>query len=992
MVPKLSDYGIARYNHSPSVGLTFGDFRSVPFAPPENNSGPYTNSRDCYAWAAVALSCLSGRIPNDYSQLTNLLEECDSEEIPIEILRQAISDDPVERPPTASVLQADLDQWIDIRTKLADPILTIPIGLSRGTATYLMDQLGASDQSDLQSLICNELNEIDVGLRATNPDQYGNRGLRIFAIDWIFETYPNKKRAGPLQLTRAWQSRPSEIERLRDASLKRAIRFTFSIQRETVDPYEVLGSLLVDIDAHEVAANQAKQDQLESDVFRVWYAFLRAKADFESRRQNKIKFIHSDISGNFVTLATEETVPLEIVGQSRVIRLGNQAVFCDVVDADLGNIIVEVTGGDRTAIPTNGKLELNTIAAEKAIERQRSALDAVNYDRAASPLLKRLIIDPSICRPPSSVEEIVIPDLKTFDLEKKEVLQNALGLQDILAIQGPPGTGKTRLIEEIIAQYIEINPGHRILLSAQTHVALDNVIERLTKRRAETEIVRIGRIEDPKIGDTSRKFLLDKKAALWSEQVREKAVRYLSDWAAERGISHENIEIGMLVERLILLSQQENFFKNSLSDAKERVRSIEQKSEQKLADTGSADSPALAAESMEALEGETSTKQALDQVAYEIRDVRNRLKEYGGYGAELANSRDLGELKEWSRVLIGSSEDELHCRTLLEIQEEWLLRVGKTNDFHAAMLASAEIVAGTCVGLAGVKGMGDIVYDLCIVDEASKATVTEILVPMSRSRKWILVGDPKQLPPFFEDGSISKMDDFDEEHVKETLLDRLLEGLPDHSKTMLSNQYRMARPIGELISSLFYDDKLASPRDKPDITLPGLFSRSVVWVTTANQDNKSEYKSGQSFKNDAEVDVILQILERTAFIAKNRKSIYSVVVIAGYMAQVKWIRDSIRDHLHDWPSLEITCSTVDSFQGSQADICVYSVTRSNKQGRIGFLKERPRLNVALSRGRDALIIVGDDEFCRTAKGENPFRKILDYIEAYPEDCERMEWK
>lgn len=86
----------------------------------------------------------------------------------------------------------------------------------------------------------------------------------------------------------------------------------------------------------------------------------------------------------------------------------------------------------------------------------------------------------------------------------------------------------------------------------------------------------------------------------------------------------------------------------------------------------------------------------------------------------------------------------------------------------------------------------------------------------------------------------------------------------------------------------------------------------------------------------------------------------------------------------------MTCSTVDAFQGSEAEICIYSVTRSNKEGRLGFLRERPRLNVALSRGRSALIIVGDDAFCRSASGDNPFRKVLDFIEAHPEQCERRQ--
>jgi superfamily I DNA and/or RNA helicase len=75
-------------------------------------------------------------------------------------------------------------------------------------------------------------------------------------------------------------------------------------------------------------------------------------------------------------------------------------------------------------------------------------------------------------------------------------------------------------------------------------------------------------------------------------------------------------------------------------------------------------------------------------------------------------------------------------------------------------------------------------------------------------------------------------------------------------------------------------------------------------------------------------------------------------------------------------------------KGCEAEICIYSVTRSNPKGRLGFLREKPRLNVALSRGRSALLIVGDDAFCRAAIGENPFRKVLDFIDSHPDQCER----
>ena len=136
-----------------------------------------------------------------------------------------------------------------------------------------------------------------------------------------------------------------------------------------------------------------------------------------------------------------------------------------------------------------------------------------------------------------------------MDSEKKEILRRALGAQDVLAIQGPPGTGKTRLIEEILVQYLDRHRGHRVLLSAQTHVALDNVIERVRAREPAIDIVRIGRLDDAKISVNCRDLVLDRKALAWSERVRAKAQGYMSDWARDRGINRSDVEVGMLTER-----------------------------------------------------------------------------------------------------------------------------------------------------------------------------------------------------------------------------------------------------------------------------------------------------------------------------------------------------------------------------------------------------------------------------------------------------------
>lgn len=90
--------------------------------------------------------------------------------------------------------------------------------------------------------------------------------------------------------------------------------------------------------------------------------------------------------------------------------------------------------------------------------------------------------------------------------------------------------------------------------------------------------------------------------------------------------------------------------------------------------------------------------------------------------------------------------------------------------------------------------------------------------------------------------------------------------------------------------------------------------------------------------------------------------------------------------IQETTALTIDRQTVDAYQGREADIVVYSVVRSNDSGRLGFLKERERLNVALSRGKLGLAIVGDSAFCQGVRGENPFSDILSYIRGHPSDC------
>jgi hypothetical protein len=163
-------------------------------------------------------------------------------------------------------------------------------------------------------------------------------------------------------------------------------------------------------------------------------------------------------------------------------------------------------------------------------------------------------------------------------------------------------------------QYLDRNPHHRVLLSSQTHVALDNVIERVRSRQPAIDIVRIGRLDDPKVSPSCRDLILDRKAQVWSERVRGRAHAFISERAKKEGIDRAGIEIGMLVERLLLLLQQEATLNASVSTADQRVKAVEADADAKLTETGTAGSSGINLASVEAQQAAGAFRSALARI------------------------------------------------------------------------------------------------------------------------------------------------------------------------------------------------------------------------------------------------------------------------------------------------------------------------------------------------------------------------------------------
>lgn len=654
----------------------------------------------------------------------------------------------------------------------------------------------------------------------------------------------------------------------------------------------------------------------------------------------------------------------------------------------LDQVVFEVQRGTPDLVPRRGELLLNTVAAERSLANQNNAIDGIMYGRAANERLKAILLDPSNAKPPSVVDQKWL-SASRLEGEKLSVLKQALGTNEVLAIAGPPGTGKTDLISEIVVRWLAMNPGKRILLSSQTHTALDEAIERIAGLIGNgEEIVRIGRPDDERINDFSKRLLLEERVNAWAVRVRAKAEQNLTEWAVNQGVDRDLVQLGMLVERLVQTIERRQGVEHLLENAERRIDTAEEL----LEGSHRRDEVDYELEEKTVVIGDEITllKDTRKALRTEERAVRELLRSSVDMGPDIAKLRDPEKLREWQELYLQGTPAIASCKDRLKLLEEWLLKIGKTGDFNAAVLNDARVIAGTCVGVAGVKGIEDVQFDLCIVDEASKATATEILIPMSKSKRWILVGDPEQLPPFFEDFGEELLEQFDEEEdIRPTILDRFLKGataLPVANRAEMRVQHRMIAPIGDLVSHCFYEDKLESPVQTHGLDLSQKLPAPVTWYTTSGEKRREEQRHESSFDNALEAQWIKRILDSLQANTEQSGANITVAVIAGYSRQVGRLNLMTRNNSADWPNLSIVCNTVDAFQGKQADVCIYSVARSNPRKQFGFLREKPRLNVALSRAKSALIIVGDHLFCQTARAPNPFRKVIDWVEAHPSKC------
>ena len=759
---------------------------------------------------------------------------------------------------------------------------------------------------------------------------------------------------GDIQRGAAWEcDQPMSLKSSSDgAKAKNLTNFTDSLSRFHLNTYKPISEAL----------------------FLEWLKQLDTKRSLEEFREQPLPYSSFAQDGFIYTFQVAEDWDEDLTGQRRGARAegaSRKLVLGEVTNSTVGTVQMSLDNPAESP-PPEGELVVDVGASTLALERQKRALQAVRFGNRsiARPDLHDLLLDPAASTHAKQIE----PQrwfIENLDADKKAAIRGALATDDFFLVTGPPGTGKTQFIAELTAQVLAKKPTARILLTSQTHVALDNALERIRELLPEASLTRVGSRDGVKIAESVHDLLLPEQIRTWQIELRERGERNLVAMAEAAGADISALRTSARLSTLIGLADSIPRVEGALAALREEVDASGR--------VGDQQGVVLTTSQLT----QNKVKQAgHKQKVKQLRNERDRLVAQVATSVGLPREDVLNlngdELRQLRSSLIKATSDLEDWQEIIKLQDDWVQRLTSPREFEVPFLRERQVVAGTCIGLAALRNLEQIPFDLCIFDEASKATATESLVPMVRARRWVMVGDDRQLPPF-QDEALFDPDfandtptELDREELRTTLFTRLCENLPKENQALLRTQYRMVPAIGNLISACFYDNELTTQERVRPAELKAAMPEPVRWLDTGAISGHNEFSAGagKGYVNSVEQEQIVAWLSdldsRLGVVGGDSGRKFQVLVTSSYRSQVFALRRVAAELQPSLDHLIVDVNTVDAVQGREVDVLVFSVTRSNSNGQWGFMKSDARINVALSRGRYGLVIVGDRKFALNA--------------------------
>jgi serine/threonine protein kinase len=984
-LPMLVDFGVSLLKFELATGVTVSSFFSIGYASPEQRRGEQASERsDIYSLGCVFYHMLARRAPPAEGFLT----PAHIEALPVfgqvkQILLRMLAIDPGDRLGQTVQLRRRLD--VTTRLELLPEVYVLvtdrarrdlfDAGLIEETSTsaacaFLLKELGDDNPKTVQmSLDRDGLRIYTETLRLLcSRDPV----LPILAVKAVHEPYPPQL----------------EQEKARAASLRFLWQVTDSTQVQQQIPAPLQGALAATLDSlfarlatHQAEEQTARKRTFErKDLTRTWEAVLSFQQELLDAGP-KLPYHHVTKAGDTLLFQMKQPAPdrLSWPENAPVAAMDpdkqGAAFFVGHVMAMNGKTVhvSRDTGESRGLVqpvehlPSPGLLGLYYQETKVALDRQQAALSMLRDGITVNPRLPEVLLDLSSAEFDEPDEQLEFFQ-QNLAPDKQRAVRQALAARDIFLLQGPPGTGKTTTLAEIILQILKVKPDARILVASQSNVAVNHILSRISELQGAhpIEIVRIGRAE--KIGHGAEIWTIEQRLARWRDEVLARTAGEIADLKERLRTRHREQK------------SQQPYAPPILEDLQQCQTWLEDLAEE-IADLAT-------------LDGREGEEKA-DNLAETLALIRDTLPEEARGEALPSLAAEAQRLSQVVTTLLSPGPSDSREQGLLRLVTNWRKIFGKQEDFARPLLERASVLAATCL-ISGGYYLREQQFDWAIIDEAGRATAPELLVPLVRSRRAIVVGDERQLPPMLEDLSNDDLARLGTskaqltESLFATLVAQGQEGEHIPAVQMLTTQHRSHPAIGRLVSSVFYGGKLthAAETAERDHQLPWL-ARPVAWFSTGSLPKHGESSQGSSYYNRAEIGAISHLLHRMERTYEAQGAHREVAVITPYNAQIVELVAELTPDSPYWRALSIEVSTIDGFQGRDRDIVLYSTVRSNPAGRLGFLRDRRRLNVALSRAREALFIVGDIgtlERGWAGPEGNPYQELIRYLRTHPEDC------
>ena len=1005
--PSLTDFGISKLLSDLTVGETLAGYWSGGYAAPEQRrSEPAGTWSDLYSLGAVFFHLLTGEAPPADGPTPVMAEERVSGPVQLKlVLKRMLAERPGERESSAARLQASLETV----TRQAEAIPRHGLILTRRAIRDICDQ-GYISTEDFSAAA----EVVNANLGGPSHDEIhvqraqGERTVGLLGDSMRLICSPDRDNPRALAVLTVHFPIVPDLERDRERAMPYRAVWAPVESAGAVTSESDVSDLMAQFDAYERETEESREQRSSRREFiEHWYRVIRRReqelveAGLDYREVEKdearglLKFVLNELPPD--NLNWDEGAPLAVTmpnqqpnRRPRSVSVGNlrevrgRTIYVDMPDARSRRVTDD--------IPRQGRLALDPRQVLSDLGRQRNALNAFLNGEMVNPSLGNLIVEPSgVTRTPEPVLDYYQGHISE---DKKETVRRALSSNELFLIQGPPGTGKTTVIAEIILQILKRDSNARILMSSQSNVAVDHVLAKVAEAASAAgigppEMVRLGRLD--KVADEL--WTVGGRSETMREDIQARCTAVMEELnTAER---KARADAGMAVATADAGDESFTGVASLVDDAKAMMAELKEcERQQEMVERGRSRGimRSLVADALE--DARQRAKGRLDDlvnllslpVAYDGENEEEVLEAIvrAATPPRLAEGDGSAGVDEVSRV-----------QNIGQVVREWTVMAGRTDDFRKLIVEQSNLVGATC-SFSGVRELRDMRFDWAIIDEAGRATVPEVLIPIVKADRAILVGDERQLPPMVEGMMDRETDNSSGDHRLETslfqsLVEQAEEGGHGHL-TGLRTQYRMHPAIGNLIGDVFYEGQLENGVDgdaRPD---SGWMPAPVTWLSTSGLPDRRETRQGLSYANLAEAEAILERLRDFENMrrAEGWDRQLEVGIISGYQGQVEQLNRLIGPGDGDrWQSLRIEIATVDAFQGRECDVVVYSTVRSNRDGRIGFLADHRRINVALSRARDLLVIVGDDQMMHSARiagNNNPFERVIDHMRSRPEDC------